>query len=757
MSLRVGLVAALFLALASSSAATPVPSPVAPPFDLYEIGPWPDGRLEFFSAQPGPWQPLHQEKVDGRTWLLLALPDGSVATDPGGERARYLGRVRDGERVILIAPPQPGTARIRTGRSLSIAPSGATVVVTEEARGVLARRAHAGFRELERPLPVPRPRDAAPPARLAEILDQARSSASARTEQDVRDVVNRVRIDSLENYVRALSEDPSGGPTIRWWEDPRTRGVHTDYIVAKFQAALGDSETVAVFQHGFDVENDDEELVRVYNIIGKHESPVPGAGAVLLTAHMDAVGRRSDPVALCEAGYTHAGCDCSASTTEILLDPDCEWDATTDPSPGADDNATGVAALIEAARLLAPLTFDFDIYFVAFQAEEIGLIGSAAFADSVVDADQEIWAVLNMDMLGYNASINELDIVTDESSEWFADWLVETGQQFVAQLPLEKYVEPFGRSDHASFWARGIDAVGVLEDIELPYPGYHSYDDLWETMFPAAGRPNPELQFQLGVQLAVASMARLSVQYTAPDLAIPAGEMVARSRIPSLGTIAGIDVFLTARVHNFGSSSLTFLDETTDSLTARVSFYDGDPDAGGTLIGEITRRDFFGSGAVVPFELIWDTTDVGIGFHEVFAVVEGLDVGYEQLEISPGNNRESDTFFLEAARDAEPRILEHYTYPNPARGGPSEFTFYYELSRDAGVILSVYDLEGTEVARFGTGERFFFEGNQAGANAVPGDDVIDVDLESGVYLYVLRVTSDGTVTDEVKGKFAVVR
>jgi hypothetical protein len=756
MSHRAGLLATLVLMAPTLSWATPAASPVPTPFDLYEAGPWEDARVEAFAGLPGPWLTLHQERVDGRTWLLLALPDGVPGTDVAGERARYLGRVRDGERVLLTAPDTPGAPRIRTGRSLSVAPSGATVSVTEEPGGELARRAHAGFRELGRPIPAPVVRDNAPPDRFARILERARQGSSLRTDAEVRAVVDRVRPDRLEGHVRALSEDPSGAPTLRWWEDARTRGIHTDYIVSRFQAALGDSETVAVFQHGVDVENDDDEIVRVYNIIGKLASDVPNPGAVLLTAHMDATGRRSDPVLLCEAGYSHPGCDCGGSSGSILADVDCAWDPETDPSPGADDNATGIAALIEAATLLAPLEFDFDIYFVAFQAEEIGLVGSAAFADSVVGADQEIWAVLNMDMLGYNAALNELDIVTDESSEWFADWLIQSGQLFVAQLPVEKYVEPFGRSDHASFWARGIDAIGVLEDKLLPYPGYHRFTDVWETIFPASGRPNPELQFQLSVQLAVASMARLSVQYAAPDLALPAGEMVARPLIPSFGYVSGQDIFLTARIHNLGTSSLSFLGTTTDSLTARVRFYDGNPDTGGTLIGERTRKDFFGSGGVVPFEFTWATEGVPEGFHEVFAVVEGLDTGYEQLEISAANNRGSTSFFLEASRTSDPRILTHYVFPNPARA-TDDFAFYYELSRDAGVLLTVYDLEGSEVARYATGESFFFEGNEAGPNEVPGTDVIRVDLESGVYLYVLRVTQGGTTTDEVRGKFALVR
>ncbi|MBZ0268114.1 hypothetical protein K8I85_08155, partial [bacterium] len=53
--------------------------PLPTPYDLYEAGPWTDERLAALEALPGRWQALHQERVDGRTWILLALPDGAPA------------------------------------------------------------------------------------------------------------------------------------------------------------------------------------------------------------------------------------------------------------------------------------------------------------------------------------------------------------------------------------------------------------------------------------------------------------------------------------------------------------------------------------------------------------------------------------------------------------------------------------------------------------------------------------------------------
>ena len=378
-------------------------------------------------------------------------------------------------------------------------------------------------------------------------------------------------------------------------------GVHRDYIVQKLGEALGGPASIR--PHGFSEPSDRNPgtMTEVYNIVGHLPSPVDTSGAILLTAHFDATGTRSDPDSLCAAGLKDDDWDCNCADAQN--DADCQWNPLNDPAPGADDNATGVAALIEAARLLAPLTFDFDLYFVAFQAEEIGLKGSAAFADSVAGADQEIYAVLNMDMIGYNLQ-PKLQVITDESSQWFADWIEESGNVFVPDLPITKFIEPFGRSDHASFWARGIDAVVILEDKEIPYPGYHDVKDTWELM--VSGRDNPERQLLNSVQIAVATIARFSLHSAAPDLAIPPGELVAAPSIPSHGFVQGESALITARVRNLGNSSLTYLGQTTDSLTARVRFFDGDPDAGGAPIGELTQKDLYLSGGQNDFRIAWE-------------------------------------------------------------------------------------------------------------------------------------------------------
>jgi hypothetical protein len=744
--------------LLGSSAATAL-EPVQPPFDLFETRPLSDAELAAIRWQG--WQILHQERDRGSTSILLALRDGVAASELPGGRPRYLGRVREGERVVLVAPATPGEERGRTGRPVTILPSGAGVAITDEAVGRLTRRAHNVFRSASRSLPAPKPREAGPPARLRYALERAAAIRAdmpgLRTADSVRAIVDAVNPDSLEKIVRKLSETTSGARESRWWNpgppgDVSSIVAKSDYVRAKMLEALVPAGG-AVWDHGFDM-LDGADTVRVFNIVGCIPSGIPGAGAILLTAHLDATGARSDPRALFASGYrTGSACD----STALLTDPDCAWDPTIDPAPGGDDNATGIAAMLEAVRLLASKSFDFDLYFVAFQAEETGLDGSAAFADSVAQSGQEIFAVINMDMLGYNAASNELDVVTNETSEWLADYVIESGQQFVSALPSEKKVQFFGRSDHASFWSQGIDAILLIEDIQVLYPQYHSFLDTWETTFPITGRPNSVLQFELAAKVAVAALARLHIQHVAPDLALPPGEIEVQA-VAGRDLIAGQTLRLTARVRNFGNSALTFADETTDSLTARVTFYLGDPARGGQSLGAVTHKDFFASGGFVEFAQLWNTTGTPAGSHEVFAVVEGLDAGYIQEEISSTNNVESFAFFLEAPATDAPRVLSHYVFPNPVRGSRDELSIRYELTRDADVTIEVFDLAGVRVGRFRASSDLIGEGNRAGANTIDastfrweGDD-----LGSGVYLYTIRTSASAGET-QVRGKFALVR
>ena len=70
-------------------------------------------------------------------------------------------------------------------------------------------------------------------------------------------------------------------------------------------------------------------------------------------------------------------------------------------APGADDNASGTSGILETARLLSKCKFERSIIYCGFAAEEIGLIGSAAYAKDCADQRMDIVGYFNLDMIGY--------------------------------------------------------------------------------------------------------------------------------------------------------------------------------------------------------------------------------------------------------------------------------------------------------------------------------------------------------------------
>lgn len=91
------------------------------------------------------------------------------------------------------------------------------------------------------------------------------------------------------------------------------------------------------------------------------------------------------------------------------------------PAPGADDDASGTAAVLELARVMSQYRFEKTLVFVAFAGEELGLVGSTAFAARAKAAGRQIEAVFNNDIIGSNVvgithdSILGNDDVADDS------------------------------------------------------------------------------------------------------------------------------------------------------------------------------------------------------------------------------------------------------------------------------------------------------------------------------------------------------
>ncbi len=144
---------------------------------------------------------------------------------------------------------------------------------------------------------------------------------------------------------------------------------------------------------------------------------------------------------------------------------------------GADDNASGTAVLLEAARELAagpPLAQ--DVLFIAFTGEERGLWGSARYVESPLLPLDGTVAMLNMDMVG-RVQNDLLTVFGTGTAEEWTDVLERANARIGSPLELRFNSDGFGASDHSSFYARGIP---VLHFFSNTHPEYHRVEDDWE-------------------------------------------------------------------------------------------------------------------------------------------------------------------------------------------------------------------------------------------------------------------------------------
>jgi hypothetical protein len=161
-------------------------------------------------------------------------------------------------------------------------------------------------------------------------------------------------------------------------------------------------------------------------------------------------------------------------------------------APGADDNASGTAAVLECARVLCVARFERTLQFAAFSAEEIGLFGSTAYASNLYNRGDDLVGMINVDMIGYRAGGDrrDLDIISDVGSGWLRDAAFQAAALHVADLPLVDGALPgSASSDHVSFWGLGYSAIAFFEDSQSSSPYIHTSNDTYGTSYNATYGP----------------------------------------------------------------------------------------------------------------------------------------------------------------------------------------------------------------------------------------------------------------------------
>ena len=150
------------------------------------------------------------------------------------------------------------------------------------------------------------------------------------------------------------------------------------------------------------------------------------------------------------------------------------------PAPGAEDNASGTAALLEIARVLAAEQLASEVWLVAFAGEEQGLWGSRHLA-ALPGLAGAVRSVINMDMVGYRPGDHPAEALLDgyptgRSLEGRLAWSART----YAALPCSAGQFSEGHSDHGPFADLGIPSITVASPWWRRYPHYHTSQDLPE-------------------------------------------------------------------------------------------------------------------------------------------------------------------------------------------------------------------------------------------------------------------------------------
>jgi subtilisin-like proprotein convertase family protein len=170
-------------------------------------------------------------------------------------------------------------------------------------------------------------------------------------------------------------------------------------------------------------------------------------------------------------------------------------------APGADDNASGVVAVMEAARILSPYPSEYTLVFAAWDEEEIGLVGSRAYADSASYLGEQILGVLNFDMIAWDSNDDyKMTIGTNSLSSELTSQYEDVMNMYTPEINWN--YTAIEASDHASFWYNGYPAILGIEE----YPGdfnayYHTQQDKFSNLNIA--------YFNRMVQAAVAGLATL--------------------------------------------------------------------------------------------------------------------------------------------------------------------------------------------------------------------------------------------------------
>ena len=433
------------------------------------------------------------------------------------------------------------------------------------------------------------------------------------TEEDprIREMLNQVNMDSLEATVQHLQDYGS-----RIWNSENAFAA-SDWIASRMEA-LG----LEVEQQPFNANTWMGSGAAAPNVIGIQRGTLYPDTYVVCGSHFDSF------------------------SYEAMMG------GGTAPGPGADDNATGVASVLESARIMTQYEFEYSIIYCAYGCEEMGLYGSEAYASRCQQQGMDIIGYFNNDMNGYLYGDQiHIDCIYPNSVEPIGTYYMNVGSVYYPELPIRHVNFNQGDSDHTSFNNHGYMGIYPFEDYQNYSPYIHTPNDVIGTSVTS---------FEMSQQYCQMNIACLA------EIANPVGET------PVVQCNPVVDFYIDYPVWK----ELSWL-----YLFWRT------PEEGST--GELDHFDVYRDNEVIA-TIEFDPSIPDYGYEDTITV--DVQAEYFIMAVySDGCEAPSQTeigYGISAVEESESNVM---VYPNPSNGT-------FNLNLGAGQWdVEVYDITGRKV------------------------------------------------------------
>lgn len=369
------------------------------------------------------------------------------------------------------------------------------------------------------------------------------------------ELLTLVQSEALEARVVALQENIAPGRTLQAF---RTRSAHhreaTDNIVRYIMSQFSRSPRLRVSEQVFG---------GIRNVVAAlpPRSTSSSRRIFIICAHYDSKAEREP-----------------------------NWNPLASTAPGANDNGTGVAAMLEIAYLLSRYEYDHEIRFIALGGEELGFLGSRHYVreasaisknseDDLVPVSEKIVGVFNLDMFGFNWKSDLVEIVTNNDSAWLSRALIIANTWYDVGLKIRRSQDEFvDISSHKPFWDGGYNAVTLTES-STPWRDSKNYDA--NPFYHTSGDTADKINFGLVrkvTQLVLVTVDGLLTSMFHPTREIPQVTL----KLPSTTKESELEIKGTFRsefpidiiVHP--SQTMATLDRETQTYTAKVPLNPGE-------------------------------------------------------------------------------------------------------------------------------------------------------------------------------------